>query len=184
MGARGGLALGGREQVPADGRALALDRGGGLGEALALDAQRSELCGRLGRPPRPRDGEQDGRIRTRAEALEGKSFADDAFSIRPVASASERVEEGDRQHNCLATYVEAVAEGVTDVWLMRRASDPDRSSSASSSGTSHTPSHLRIYVLYYTTHHYEPQVTFYKLDKEKSPYGQVGHRKVLSGSAS
>ncbi|MBR3226818.1 MAG: PcfJ domain-containing protein [Atopobiaceae bacterium] len=74
-----------------------------------------------------RDGAQDGRIRERAKSLAGKSYSDDAFRIRPVASASEMVEESESQHNCLATYVEAVAEGVTDIWLMRRTSDPDRS---------------------------------------------------------
>lgn len=37
------------------------------------------------------------------------------------------VEEAEAQHNCLATYVDAVAGGLTDVWLMRRAGDPDRS---------------------------------------------------------
>ena len=74
-----------------------------------------------------RDSLHDERIRTRAEALSDKAFADDAFCIRPVSSVSEMVEEAECQHNCLATYVEAVAEGVTDVWLMRRANDPDRS---------------------------------------------------------
>ena len=61
------------------------------------------------------------------EALADKSFADDSYLIRPVASASEMVEEGERQRNCLATYADAVAEGMTDIWLMRRANDPDRS---------------------------------------------------------
>ena len=61
------------------------------------------------------------------EALADKSFADDSYLIRPVASASELVEEAESQHNCLATYVEAVAEGMTDVWLMRRSDRPDRS---------------------------------------------------------
>ena len=74
-----------------------------------------------------RDGAQDARIQARAEALANKSYSDDAFRIRPVASASELVEEAESQHNCLATYVEAVAEGMTDIWLMRRANDPDRS---------------------------------------------------------
>ena len=74
-----------------------------------------------------RGGAQDARIRARAEALAGKSYSDDAFRIRPVASASELVEESENQHNCLATYADAVAEGMTDIWLMRRANDPDRS---------------------------------------------------------
>lgn len=42
-----------------------------------------------------RDGEQDARIRARAEALAGKSYSDDAFRIRPVVSASEMVEEAE-----------------------------------------------------------------------------------------
>ena len=61
------------------------------------------------------------------EALADKSYSDGAFRIRPVASASEMVGEGERQHNCLATYVDAVAEGVTDIWPMRRADRPDES---------------------------------------------------------
>ena len=61
------------------------------------------------------------------EALSDKSYADDAYAIRPVSSVSEMVEEAECQHNCLATYAGAVAEGMTDIWLMRRADRPDES---------------------------------------------------------
>lgn len=74
-----------------------------------------------------RHSREDGHVRARANALADKSYSDDVYLIRPVASVSEMVEESERQHNCLATYVGKVAAGETDIWLMRRASDPDKS---------------------------------------------------------
>ena len=54
-------------------------------------------------------------------------FATPQKTKRPVGSASEMVEEAESQHNCLATYADAMAEGMTDIWLMRRSDRPDES---------------------------------------------------------
>ena len=38
----------------------------------------------------------------------------------------EILDEANAQHNCMAGFIDKHASGQTDLWLMRKASDPDR----------------------------------------------------------
>lgn len=38
----------------------------------------------------------------------------------------EILDEANAQHNCAAGFIDKYASGQTDLWLMRKASDPDR----------------------------------------------------------
>ena len=66
-------------------------------------------------------------VSSRAEELSEHSMDDDKYLIRPVATVKELFEEAAAQHNCLATYLEKYASGQTDIWLMRKASNPEKS---------------------------------------------------------
>ena len=66
-------------------------------------------------------------VNRRAEELTEHSMNDGKCLIRPVANVRELLDEAEHQHNCLATYLDKYANGNTDIWLMRRANDPDRS---------------------------------------------------------
>jgi hypothetical protein len=67
----------------------------------------------------------DEAIERRAAALDGKSFESDGYLIRPAASVREIVDEANAQHNCVAGFIDKYASGQTDLWLMRKSSDPD-----------------------------------------------------------
>ena len=46
--------------------------------------------------------------------------------MRPAASVREILDEANAQHNCVAGFIDKYASGQTDLWLMRKCSDPDR----------------------------------------------------------
>ena len=68
----------------------------------------------------------DAAIARRAAELGGNGFESDGYLIRPAATVREILDEANAQHNCVAGFIDKYASGQTDLWLMRRASDPDR----------------------------------------------------------
>ena len=68
----------------------------------------------------------DAAIAARAEALSGKSYDSDGYLVRPAATVREILDEANAQHNCVAGFIDKYASGQTDLWLMRKCSDPDR----------------------------------------------------------
>ena len=61
-----------------------------------------------------------------AAELDGNGFESDGYLIRPAATVREILDEANAQHNCMAGFIDKYASGQTDLWLMRKASDPDR----------------------------------------------------------
>ena len=78
-------------------------------------------CERVAR----RHAASDEAVARRAGQLAGGSAERDGFLIRPAASVREIVDEGNAQHSCVATFIDAYARGETDLWLMRDAAHPD-----------------------------------------------------------
>ena len=68
----------------------------------------------------------DAAIARRAAELGGNGFEADGYLIRPAASVTEILDEANAQHNCVAGFIDKYASGQTDLWLMRKCSDPDR----------------------------------------------------------
>lgn len=68
----------------------------------------------------------DAAIARRTTELGGKGFESDGYLIRPAATVHEILDEVNAQHNCVAGFIDKYASGQTDLWLMRKASDPDR----------------------------------------------------------
>ena len=67
----------------------------------------------------------DEAVARRAAELEGNGFESDGYLIRPAASVREILDEANAQHNCVAGFIDRYASGQTDLWLMRRAGDPE-----------------------------------------------------------
>ena len=67
----------------------------------------------------------DAAVARRAEELDGNGFESDGYLIRPAATVREILDKANAQHNCVAGFTDKYASGKTDLWLMRRASDPD-----------------------------------------------------------
>lgn len=67
----------------------------------------------------------DEAIARRAAGLDGNGFESDGYIIRPAATVREILEEANAQHSCVASCIDKYAQGQTDLWLMRRVSDPD-----------------------------------------------------------
>lgn len=67
----------------------------------------------------------DEAIARRAAGLDGNGFESDGYIIRPAATVREILEEANAQHSCVASCIDKHAQGQTDLWLMRRVSDPD-----------------------------------------------------------
>lgn len=60
----------------------------------------------------------------RAAELDGNGFESDGYLIRPAATVREIPQEANAQHNCVAGFIDKYASGQTDLWLMRKCSDP------------------------------------------------------------
>ena len=67
----------------------------------------------------------DAAVARRAEELDGNGFESDGYLIRPAATVREILDEANAQHNCVAGFIDKYASGQTDLWLMRKTSDPD-----------------------------------------------------------
>ena len=68
-----------------------------------------------------------GSFEARAAELDGLSWSQGDYMVRPARSAAELVAEGERLHHCVGgeRYIEKHAGGDTSILLMRRVDDPD-----------------------------------------------------------
>lgn len=68
-------------------------------------------------------------IKRRAKSMEKYIFKDPetGLFIRPAASCGELTREGRDLHNCVASYIDRVAEGKTSIFFIRKISDPKTS---------------------------------------------------------
>lgn len=67
----------------------------------------------------------DAAISRRAAELGGNGFESDGYLIRPAATVRKILDEANAQHNCAAGFIDKYASDQTDLWLMRKVSDPD-----------------------------------------------------------
>lgn len=68
----------------------------------------------------------DAAIQKRYKRLDRKyGFTFGGLVLRPAMSAAEVIEEGEALHHCVATYVDKYAEGGTNIFVLRRAVEPD-----------------------------------------------------------
>lgn len=73
-----------------------------------------------------KDKETDKRISERAEELAELADDNGVLMIFPVPSLDELKNEGKCLHHCVATYAEDVASGKTDIFFIRRVSEPEK----------------------------------------------------------
>lgn len=85
--------------------------------ALLADLERErEMC---------RHKASDAAVARRAEELDANGFESDGYIIRPAAIVREMLDKANAQHNCVAGFIDKYASGQADLWLMRKANDPD-----------------------------------------------------------
>lgn len=72
-----------------------------------------------------RDERLNAQIQARLAELEPFSYTDGHFMIRPARSVQELFDEGQALHHCVGSYAAKYALGETNLFLMRRVSDPD-----------------------------------------------------------
>lgn len=65
-------------------------------------------------------------IAARAKALQKYYFEDFGLLIRPAESSLELINEGKALHHCVGTYAERYAKGQTNLFVIRKAADPDK----------------------------------------------------------
>lgn len=66
--------------------------------------------------------------KVRREALTGKlEYGEGVYFIRPITEYDDLLDEARQQHNCVASYANAIAQGRTIVLTMRETAHPDRS---------------------------------------------------------
>ena len=75
---------------------------------------------------REKDAERSKRISERAKILSTLVSSNGVLMIRPAASVDELKNEGKCLHHCVATYAESVANGETDIFFVRKVSEPDK----------------------------------------------------------
>jgi hypothetical protein len=68
---------------------------------------------------------QGKKIKKRYEVLSLYAWEKDGILIRPVRDYEDLKREGTLQHHCVATYAEAVADGKSAIFLIRKCEDPD-----------------------------------------------------------
>lgn len=64
-------------------------------------------------------------IQKRAEKLSKYAFEADGYIIRPVSGYAELAEEGRKLHHCVASYGQRIADGNTNIFLVRKETAPD-----------------------------------------------------------
>lgn len=68
----------------------------------------------------------DGQIKKRLEKLDAKyGFRFGGLILRPAASSAEVIREGEALSHCVGGYVQSYAEGRTNIFVLRRAVEPD-----------------------------------------------------------
>lgn len=75
---------------------------------------------------REKDKEIDKSISERAEVLAKLASDNGVLMIFPVSTLDELKNEGKCLHHCVATYAESVASGKTDIFFIRKVSEPDK----------------------------------------------------------
>jgi len=65
------------------------------------------------------------KISLRAKSLEKYCFEDLGLLTRPASSPLELIEEGKALHHCVGTYANGYAAGDTNIFVIRKTSDPD-----------------------------------------------------------
>lgn len=66
-------------------------------------------------------------IESRYEQLKRYSMSDKEFLIRPIKSQQDLIDEATMQHNCVASYARRIANGETEVYVMRTVDNPGQS---------------------------------------------------------
>jgi hypothetical protein len=66
------------------------------------------------------------KISKRAKSLNKYCFEDSGLMIRPAASSLELIEEGIALNHCVGRYAESYANGRTDIFVIRKTSEPDK----------------------------------------------------------
>jgi hypothetical protein len=72
------------------------------------------------------DAEITRKIQLRKKFLEGYCFEYAGLIIRPAADSKELIEEGKALHHCVGTYANRYAKGETNLFVIRRVSEPDK----------------------------------------------------------
>ncbi|GEO27047.1 hypothetical protein AAC03nite_28320 [Alicyclobacillus acidoterrestris] len=66
------------------------------------------------------------KITERCKALQKFRFEANGFILRPAESSQELIDEGKALHHCVGTYAKRYAEGQSDLFVLRRAAEPDK----------------------------------------------------------
>lgn len=74
-----------------------------------------------------KNGIVSGKISDRYEQLKKHAMKNDEYFIRPIKSHDDLIAEATMQHNCVASYAERIANGSTEIYVMRKVSNPDQS---------------------------------------------------------
>lgn len=68
----------------------------------------------------------DKQIAARCLVLQKYRFEASGFILRPAASSQELIDEGKALHHCVGTYAKNYADGRTNLFVIRRAEEPDK----------------------------------------------------------
>ena len=63
----------------------------------------------------------------RSNELLKNTYKDDKFIVLPATSVKDLQNESSQQNNCVRTYAERYAEGICDIYFMRKISEPNKS---------------------------------------------------------
>lgn len=74
-----------------------------------------------------RDSIMNGCISQRYEELKKHTMKDQNFIIRPIKSQQDLIDEATMQHNCVASYAQRIANGSTEIYVMRTVENPTQS---------------------------------------------------------
>lgn len=66
-------------------------------------------------------------FREHSQRLSENIYQDNYYFIRPPFNKEDMIDEATQQANCLASYTEAYAENMTDIYFMREALNPEKS---------------------------------------------------------
>jgi len=74
-----------------------------------------------------RDAKTNALIKEQCAKLMGYHFTDGDLLIRPAESCDELIEESKQMNNCVRTYAESYAKGLTAIFFIRHVTSPDKS---------------------------------------------------------
>lgn len=66
------------------------------------------------------------KINLRLKSLQKYYFESSGLMIRPAVSSKELIDEGKALNHCVGTYADRYAQGETDIFVIRKASEPDK----------------------------------------------------------